>query len=421
MIVQTDADIKENYPLAPLTTLKIGGSARFFVRAESEEQVVRAFEFARENSLDVFVLGGGSNVLISDNGFDGLVLQIALKGISQENADNSVFVTAQAGEDWDVFVAKCVGENLAGVECLSGIPGFVGGTPVQNVGAYGQEVSETIVSVRCYDRESGEIVELTNAECGFEYRKSIFNSTERERYVVLAVTYRLIQDGEPKIVYKDLREYFGMRGHSDAERGESEKARKRESESEPPASAGGFLNETGTTKQLEITRNIQPTNPRSAICDPQSKNPPANAGGSAFGATLQGTRNAVLAIRRAKSMVIDEGDPNSCSAGSFFKNPIVPLTKYSEIVATAEREVPKFAVNASHVKIPAAWLIENAGFHKGFAWGNAGISSKHTLALINRGGAAAAEIVALKNLIQQKVAAKFGIELKPEPVFVGFS
>jgi len=350
--------LQENVPLTPLTTLRIGGPARFFVRAESEEQVVRAFDFARENSLQVFVLGGGSNVLISDNGFDGLVLQIAPKGISREISDDAVFVTAQAGEDWDAFVAKCVEEDLAGIECLSGIPGLVGGTPVQNVGAYGQEVSETIVSVRCYDRNSGKLVEITKAECGFEYRKSIFNSTARERYVVVAVKYRLVKSGEPKIVYKDLREYFERRGHGDA-------------------------------------------------------------AGSVLCATLQETRDAVLEIRRAKSMVIDEGDPNSRSAGSFFKNPIVTLTKYSEISATSEREVPKFMADDVHVKIPAAWLIENAGFHKGFTLGNAGISTRHTLALINRGGATAAEVIALKDLIRQEVAARFGIELVPEPVFVG--
>ena len=382
MASSTVIEPQRNVLLARLTTLKIGGSARYFLRVESEEQIVRAFEFARENSLEVFILGGGSNVLISDNGFDGLVLQIALKGISEERSGNSVLVTAQAGEDWDAFVAKCIGENLAGVECLSGIPGFVGGTPVQNVGAYGQEVSETIVSVRCYDRRSHQIVELANAECGFEYRKSIFNSAHKDKYVVLAVTYRLTQDGEPKLVYKDLKEYF----LKDAGSG------------------------SGTTKQHEITRKIQATKiPRSAIRIPQSDRP-----------SLQEIRDAVLAIRRAKSMVIDEGDPNSRSAGSFFKNPIVPLTKYSGIAATAEREVPKFAVDDLHVKLPAAWLIENAGFHKGFVFGNAGISSKHTLALINRGAATAAEIVALKDLIQQKVAIKFGIELMPEPVLIGF-
>lgn len=386
---------QRNVPIAPLTTLRIGGRARFFVRAESEEHVVQAFEFARENSLDVFVLGGGSNVLVSDGGFDGLVLQIGLVGILQESSDYGVFVTAQAGEDWNSFVAKCVEEDLAGIECLSGIPGSVGGTPVQNVGAYGQEVSESIVSVRCYDRRVSKIVELANAECGFEYRKSIFNSTEKERYVVLAVTYKLIPGGSPRIVYKDLRAYF----------------------EEKHAGTEGSI----TEKHGKKPERTDIESPRSDIRNPQSKNPPAHAGGSDFCPTLKETRDAVLLIRRAKSMVIDEGDPNSRSAGSFFKNPIVALTKYSEIAATAEREVPKFMADDRHVKIPAAWLIENAGFHKGFTLGNAGISTKHTLALINRGEATAAEIIELKELIQQKVAARFGIELAPEPVFVGFS
>jgi UDP-N-acetylmuramate dehydrogenase len=202
---QQGLKIKENVPLAPLTTLKIGGAARFFVRAETESHVTAAFKFAEENGFDLFILGGGSNVLISDKGFDGLVLQIALRGITVKEDS----VTAQAGEDWDEFVAFCVGRNLAGVECLSGIPGLVGGTPVQNVGAYGQEVSETIVSVRVFDRRSDQILELTNKDCKFSYRTSIFNSTDKNRFIVLAVTYQLKEGGEPKIVYKDLHEYFG--------------------------------------------------------------------------------------------------------------------------------------------------------------------------------------------------------------------
>lgn len=263
---------------------------------------------------------------------------------------NGVLVIAAAGEEWDEFVAYCVENKLAGVECLSGIPGFVGGTPVQNVGAYGQEVSETIVSVRCFDRSSGKFVDLTNDECGFEYRKSIFNSSERERYIVLAVTYRLSPGGKAKIAYKDLIEYFDT--------------------------------------------------PEPGLAE---------------------TREAVLAIRRAKSMVIDAADPNSRSAGSFFKNPIVS----NETVETiAEKlmiqNVPHFRVDEGDVKIPAAWLIEKAGFSKGYVHGNAGISSNHTLAIVNRGGATAAEIVSLKNAIQEAVQVKFGIELRPEPVFVGF-
>ncbi len=195
--------------LAPFTTLKVGGKARFFVSAETEEQVLEAIKFAEEYELEVFILGGGSNVLIADRGFDGLVLQINLKGIETfAEKDGSVCVTAQAGEDWDEFVAFCVGRNLHGIECLSGIPGFVGGTPIQNVGAYGQEVSETIAGVRVFDRKSREILELTNADCGFEYRKSIFNTKEKNRFVVLAVTYTLKTNAQPKIFYKDLLDFF---------------------------------------------------------------------------------------------------------------------------------------------------------------------------------------------------------------------
>ncbi len=336
--------IQENIGLASLTTFKIGGEARYFVRATSEDSVVEALEFAASKGLPIFILGGGSNVLIADAGFDGLVMQIALKGILRDPAG---LLIAQAGEDWDAFVSYCVDNDLAGIETLSGIPGLVGGTPVQNVGAYGQEVSETIVSVRCYDRKNQEFVTVTNAECGFTYRTSIFNSTQRNRYIVLSVTFALEKQGTPKIVYKDLIEHFGER---------------------------------------------QPS--------------------------LRAVRDAVLHIRRSKSMVIDADDPNSRSAGSFFKNPIVSMEKLTALHAE-HGNLPSFPFGNA-VKIPAAWLIENAGFHKGFALGNAGLSSKHTLAVINRGGASAADILLLKSEIQAAVAAKFGIELYPEPVFIGF-
>ena len=306
--------VQENVPLAEFTTFKIGGKARFVVSAQSENEVVEALEFAEQNNLKIFILGGGSNVLIADNGFDGLVLQIALKGVSttQKN-DETVFITAQAGEDWDKFVRSCVEKNLAGLECLSGIPGFVGGTPVQNVGAYGQEVSETIVSVRCFDRIAKKIVELTNAECGFAYRTSIFNTAEKNRYIVLGVTYALKFGGEPKIVYRDLQQFF------------AEQTKTRLSD---------------TNRQCADVPFTKPT--------------------------LQESREAVLKIRAAKSMVFDPQDPNSKSAGSFFKNPVVDLRKFSEINAKARtlgiigdgENVPKFVVDENFVKIPAAWLIE---------------------------------------------------------------
>jgi UDP-N-acetylmuramate dehydrogenase len=337
-------NFQENVSLARLTTLEVGGPAKYFLRAENEEQIVGGFDFAQKHGLPVFVLGGGSNVLVSDRGFEGLIIQVALQGI----ALNGPVVTAAAGEDWDKFVELCVSRNLAGVECLSGIPGTVGGTPVQNVGAYGQDVSETILTVRCYDRTNGKIADLSNEECGFSYRRSVFNTTERDRYVVLSVTYRLEQLGRPKIVYKDLVQEFGMR---------------------------------------------QPT--------------------------LEEARSGVLRIRRSKSMVIEPDDPNRRSAGSFFKNPIVDHWVIDDIQDNFGEWVPQFAELDTKVKIPAAWLIEHAGFHKGYAMGNAGISTNHTLAIINRGRAAAAEIVALKNAIQEAVKEKFGLDLLTEPVFIG--
>jgi len=347
-------EIRENVSLAKFTTLKIGGKARYFCSAQTEDEVREAVEFAEQYNLQIFILGGGSNVLIADKGFQGLVLQIALQGISTSTKDDkTVYVTAAAGEDWDHFVGFCVNKNLAGVECLSGIPGLIGGTPVQNVGAYGQEVSETIVSVRVFDRKKKTFADLLNEQCDFAYRASIFNTIQKERYIVLAVTYSLTPGGNAQISYRDLLQFFGEKKPS-----------------------------------------------------------------------LQETRQAVLKIRAKKSMVIDEKDVNSKSAGSFFKNPLVSNEKYLEIKERARsfnrEDLPNFIVNEKSVKIPAAWLIENSGFHKGYARGQAGISTNHTLALVNHGKATAQDIIELMREIQTKVLKAFGILLMPEPVFVGF-
>lgn len=346
--------MQENISLAPFTTLKVGGKARFFVSAETEKQVLEAIGFAEEYDLDVFILGGGSNVLIADAGFDGLVVQINLQGIeTSPEKDGVVYLTAQAGEDWDEFVRFCVGKNLQGIECLSGIPGFLGGTPVQNVGAYGQEVSETIRTVRVFDRKTRETLELTNADCGFQYRQSIFNTKEKNRFIVLAVTFALKKGGEPKIVYKDLLDFFG-----------------------------------------------------------------------GYTPTLAETREAVCRIRAEKAMLVRQGGADSNSVGSFFKNPVVSRDDFARIVEIAEKtgfkSIPHFPAGEENIKIPAAWLIEKSGFQKGYKKGNAGLSSKHTLALINRGDASAAEILELKSEIQAKVKNTFDVELTVEPVFVGF-
>ena len=343
--------IQEDVPLAPFTTLGVGGPAAYFFRAETEADVIDGVSYAAERGMPLFVLGGGSNILVADAGFDGLVLHIALKGSSARPERDRVCLTAAAGEDWDELVAHCVQNDLAGFECLSGIPGYVGGTPVQNVGAYGQEVSETIVAVRAFDRVEKTTVELTNSDCGFSYRKSIFNTTDRDRYVVLSVSYELRPGGAPKVEYSDLRKALA--------------------ESEPD---------------------------------------------------LHSVRETVLRIRRSKSMVIDPADLNSRSAGSFFKNPIVSTDRAADVAAAAgvkDEAMPTFPAGES-VKIPAAWLIERAGFSKGYHLGNAGISKNHSLALINRGGATARELVVLRDQIQEAVRVRFGIDLVPEPVMVGF-
>jgi UDP-N-acetylmuramate dehydrogenase len=350
--MQLDLDIRENVSLAPFTTLKIGGPAKYFIKTTNDEELTKAFAIASSKRADILILGGGSNLLISDAGFDGYVIHIASKGIRFDDLGNYSHVTGEAGENWDKFVEDCVSRGLVGIECLSGIPGNVGGTPVQNVGAYGQEVSQTILAVRCFDRSNKKIVELDNASCGFSYRRSIFNSTERDRYIVLSVTFALKLGVSPKIVYADLKEFFG--------------------DTEPSAA--------------EI-------------------------------------RKAVIEIRRKKSMVIDESDPNSRSAGSFFKNPELSAEDFSAFEERAKTlglgDVPSFPSGEKR-KLPAAWLIEHAGFQKGYKLGKAGISTKHSLALINLGDAEAADIIRLKDSIQSAVREKFAIELVPEPVFAGF-
>jgi UDP-N-acetylmuramate dehydrogenase len=337
---------REHVPLAPYTTFRIGGPARWFAEAATEADLLEAVEFARGRSLPLFVLGGGSNLLVSDAGFAGLVLRIALRRIVASG--DGVFSVA-AGEDWDGFVSHAVGRDYGGVECLAGIPGTVGGTPVQNVGAYGQEVASTIQSVRALDMTTGEFVELGCGECGFEYRKSIFNSSQRGRYIVSEVVYKLVSDAEPAISYKDLKQYFKN------------------------VAAPGLV---------QVSR-------------------------------------AVREIRRRKGMLIVPGDPDCLSAGSFFKNPVVAAGDLERVrLAAGVPEVPHYAAGEGLVKIPAAWLVEQAGFHKGYELGRAGISSRHTLALINRGYASAADVTALRDKIVAAVAGRFGIVLEPEPVWV---
>jgi len=347
--------IREQVPLAPLTTLDVGGPARYFAEARTESDVREAVQYAQSRDVSLFVLGGGSNLLVSDRGFAGLVLRISLRGIeASAGAGEDVIFTVAAGEEWDDFVARAVADNCAGLECLSGIPGSVGGTPVQNVGAYGQEVSETICKVEALDRQSPQLKTFTNAECGFAYRTSIFNTTERDRYIILRVSFSLRRGGQPTLRYADLQKAFA-----------------------------------GTTA------------------------PP----------TLSAVRAAVREIRHNKAMLIVPGEDDARSAGSFFKNPIVPQKQYDDLEATLRSrglELPSYPAGEGYRKLPAAWLVEHAGFVKGYCRGAAGISRRHTLAIVNRGGATPADIVALKDEIQARVFAEFSIQLQPEPVFLGF-
>ena len=342
--------VQERVPLARLTTFGVGGPARFLVEAEREQDVADVFRWAAEQvQLPVFVLSGGSNLLVSDEGFEGVVLRIAIRGVER----GACRFDAGAGEPWDPFVDQTIAAGCAGMECLAGIPGSVGATPVQNVGAYGQEVAQTIESVRAFDREAGGLVEIKAADCRFRYRTSVFNAEEKGRYVITRVRFQLREGGPPELGYADLRRAF----------------------------AG------------------QPTPP-----------------------TLAEVAAAVRAIRHSKGMVVVPGDPDTQSAGSYFKNPVVPREAVAGVAAAAGVEmasVPAYPAGEGEVKLSAAWLVERAGFPKGFRQGPAGLSTRHTLALTNRGGARCADILELERTIREGVLWTFGVRLEREPVLLG--
>ncbi|MEA2336538.1 MAG: UDP-N-acetylmuramate dehydrogenase [Thermoanaerobaculia bacterium] len=341
--------LQQNVPLAPFTTLGIGGPARVFIRAETVDEIREALDWTASQNEPLFILGGGSNVLIADAGFDGVVLHIDLRGITVRDEDaEGVTVYVAAGERWDDFVSFAVSRGWAGIECLSGIPGLTGATPIQNVGAYGQDVSETIVNVELIERDTGRVTTLTNAECGFGYRQSIFKSSAKDRYIVAGVTFRLKPGGAATIRYPELQKYIDEHA-------------------------------------IELR-------------------------------DLQRVRDAVIAIRKRKGMVLDPNDPDTRSDGSFFMNPVLTRSQFEHFPA---KDAPHFP-SGDRIKLSAGWLIEHSGFHKGFVHGNVGLSSKHTLAVINRGGGTAAEVLELVRMIQDGVREAFGVEIHPEPNFIGF-
>jgi UDP-N-acetylmuramate dehydrogenase len=343
--------------LADYTTLRLGGPARGFIRADSEEELIEAVWAADGGGEPILILGGGSNLVVADEGFDGTVIQVAAKGIDRDPGDG--LVTVAAGEDWDAVVAWTIAEGLAGLECLSGIPGLAGATPIQNVGAYGQEVSDSITEVRTYDRVTGQISIIPNERCGFGYRTSVFKRDDARRHVVLSVTFQLaVQSVSAPVRYAELAAALGI------------------------------------------------------------------AVGDQVASTT--ARSAVIELRRRKGMLIDGADPDTRSAGSFFVNPVLDPAALAAVEAAArarcgpDTRVPSFPAGTGLVKVPAAWLIERAGFGKGYSPGDgARISAKHTLALVNAGSATTASLMALARQIRDGVHDAFGVSLAAEPVLVG--
>ena len=345
--------LREHVPLAPYTTLGLGGKARYFIECSTEEQVGAALSYAAKQPLPVYVLGGGSNIVFLDSGFSGLVLHITIGGIEWRDGP-SPEVRAGAGLDWDTLVQGVVARGWTGVECLSGIPGTVGGTPIQNVGAYGQEIAETLVSVACLDRTTLERRTFDARDCAFGYRDSRFKRADRDRYVVLEVTLRLARNQQPRIRYPELQRAV--------------------------AGLGGLE----TVAPGEAVRRV---------------------------------REAVLALRRGKSMVLDPADPNTRSVGSFFTNPVLSAAAFADL-EKQWKDIPSFPADGG-VKVPAAWLVEQAGYPKGYrkGGGGAGISTRHALALVNLGGTSA-DLLALAEEVRAGVEKQFGIRLAYEPEVV---
>jgi UDP-N-acetylmuramate dehydrogenase len=350
--------LMENISLAQMTTLGLGGRARFFAEVTSAEALGEAIEWAGASGAAILVLGGGSNLVIADAGWPGLVLRISIRSVETDTKADQVFLRVGAGEEWDSLVELTVDRGWAGFECLSGIPGRVGATPVQNVGAYGQETSETLVSVEAFDLSTRRLVKLTAAECEFGYRTSRFKHRDRDRFIITEVSYRLAAGGDPAVRYAELKRHL----------------------------------------------------------DEQGKGSP----------TLSEVRESVIRLRKRKAMVIDPADTDSRSVGSFFVNPVVSLEQFEMVKQRASdflkdgQAIPAFPAPDGQVKLSAAWLIERAGINRGYVHGNVGTSTKHALAIINRGGGTSREVAELAEIIKARVSEAFNVALTPEPIFAGF-
>jgi len=335
-------------PLSEWTTLRLGGPAELLVQVDDVASLRGVLDDADAAGRPVLVLGGGSNLVVSDEGFPGTVVRVGIKGVHVERDGDGALVRVGAGEDWSSLVSFCVAEGLSGIECLSGIPGLAGGAPVQNVGAYGREVAETIVGVKVWDRHGRRALDLAPSDCGFAYRDSIFK--RRSRYVVTEVAFRL----QPSARSRPLR-------------------------------------------YAELARHL--------------------GRGLGQDAPLELVAQAVLDLRRSKGMVLDGADPDTRSAGSFFTNPVLDSARLARLMDMAS-DVPTFPAPAG-TKVPAAWLVEKAGFAKGYRLAGAAISAKHALALTARDGGTTADLLALARAVRDGVRGRFGVLLEPEPVLVG--
>jgi UDP-N-acetylmuramate dehydrogenase len=352
----TPENLKENVPFGSRTTLGVGGRARWGAQVQNIEELQAVLQWARDQSIAWRVLGEGSNTLVSDDGYDGLLIEWSPDSFGFEERGDFVECDADAGLNWDRLVEAAVAREAAGIECLSGIPGTIGAAPIQNIGAYGQELSDVAVAVRVWDCLLGRETTIPARACAFRYRSSRFKTEDAGRFIVLSLKLRLRAGGAPTLKYQDLRDEFVAAGRTPS---------------------------------------------------------------------LGEVRNRVLSIRASKSMVLDDADSESRSAGSFFVNPVVGQSEAQRIAAIAIKngvgtEVPMYEMGAGRAKIPAAWLIERAGIEKGFALGAAHISQKHTLAIVADEGAKAEDVVDLARHVRATVRDFWGVELTPEPGFVGF-
>jgi len=350
-------DIKENVNLSDHTSIGLGGTASYFISCKSVDEITEALKFSSGKNLPVQIMSGGSNIVFPDSGFPGVVISVDIKGIIFKKIGNDIIAIAGAGESLDGLISECIKNGYAGIECLSGIPGSAGAAPVQNAGAYGQEIADVLEYVSVIDRSDLSFKKFTNPECGFSYRQSRFKKEDADKFIITEICIRLSINNISEIKFSGLKERFSK------------------------------------IQDFEKTKDIKKK--------------------------LNTIRNTVLEIRKEKSMVIDKSDANSRSCGSFFMNPVLNENEFNEFKNMISKQYPEFPFykSGNEFKIPAAWLVERSGFEKGFVKNGVGISSNHSLALINISGTSAG-LIQLSEVIQNAVKIRFGISLIPEPVII---